>query len=129
MKTIMVVAFLAFLAAPLAVLAEDYYDYYTEDYDYRENESNPATKFAYGVTEVGLSWTEIPRSVYHYSKKYDPVSGFFLGIAEGTVLGVRDCAEGVVDTTTFLFPPYKTRGQTFFQSLSDWDKKVQERLW
>jgi putative exosortase-associated protein (TIGR04073 family) len=111
------VAALLFLG-PVTVFGQDYGE-----------ADNPGTKLAYGVTEVAFSWTEIPKSVYHYSEKYDPVSGLFLGIGEGTVLGLQKCAEGVVDTATFLVPPYETKGKSFFKKLSDWDKKVQERFW
>jgi len=97
--------------------------------EYASNEANPATKFAYGVTEAALCWTEIPQSVYYYSEKYDPVSGLFLGVAEGTLLGIKDCAEGTVDATFFLFPPYETKSKNFFQKIKEWDKRIQDHLW
>jgi len=118
-----IIAFVALLlAVPLAAYSGDYEEYFT-------NESNPGTKLAYGVTETALCWTEIPQAVGYYSEKYDPVSGLFLGVAEGTLLGIKDCAEGTVDATLFLFPPYETQGNKFFQKLKAWDKDIQERLW
>lgn len=118
-----IITFMALLwVMPLAVFSGDYGELAGEP-------DNPATKLVYGVTEVALCWTEIPQSIYHYSEKYDPLSGLFLGLAEGTFLGVKDCAEGTVDATFFLFPPYKTKSKSFFHKLREWDKKVQDSLW
>ena len=38
--------------------------------------------------------------------------------AEGTVMGVKACTEGTIDTTLFLVPPYKAKGKSFFQKLT-----------
>ena len=92
-------------------------------------EGGPATKLVSGITEVALSWTEIPKAIIYYSEEYDPVSGLLLGTAVGTALTVRDCVEGTVDTAFFLFPPYKAKTRGILATFKEWDKKFSEMFW
>ncbi len=48
-------------------------------------QGGPATKLVSGITEVALSWTEIPTSIIHYSEEYDPVSGLLLAHAPANI--------------------------------------------
>lgn len=103
---------------------------FSGDYGYLGGESDsPATKLVYGITETALCWTDIPRSVSYYTNKYEPVTGLLLGVAEGTLVGIKDCAEGTIDTAFFLFPPYETKSKNFFQKIKEWDKDIKEHLW
>jgi|TARA_B100000315_G_scaffold259771_1_gene317136 putative exosortase-associated protein (TIGR04073 family) len=119
MKRIIFGLLIMLLSFPLLTMADEH----------QVRQADPASKLAYGITEVAFSWTEIPQSIYYYSKKHDPISGLFLGVAEGTVLGLRDVVEGTIDTTFFLLPPYKTKGKSFFEKLKDWDDNVSDHLW
>jgi len=95
--------------------AKDYYD--------------PGTKLGYGIAEAALCWMEVPLAIGYYSTEYDPISGIVVGTVVGTALAVRDCAEGTVNATFFLFPPYETKKRGILAKIKEWDKEFKERYW
>ena len=121
--------------------------YRCPDYRYRDRYSdrgNPGTKLVEGVSQVALSWTQIPKEVVRYSEEHDPVSGIVVGTIQGTALAARDCLEGGANTALFLMPPYeyeKTRflsrskykcrrkGKSLGQKIKELDEKFQEKFW
>lgn len=114
---------------------ESYPDYSRRDYYRQDYVSGPVTKLAGGISQMALSWTEIPMAISSYSQRYDPFAGLILGTTVGTALVVRDSVEGAINTAFFLVPPYDTyepyQGRTygFFGMLKELDKKFSEKFW
>ncbi|MCQ9204785.1 MAG: hypothetical protein NG737_00505 [Omnitrophica bacterium] len=114
---------------------ESYPDYSRKDYYRQDYVSGPVTKLAGGISQMALSWTEIPMAISSYSQRYDPFAGLILGTTVGTALVVRDSVEGAINTAFFLVPPYDTyepyQGRTggFFGMFKELDKKFSEKFW
>ena len=114
---------------------------YRRGYDRTWRCGNPGTKLASGVSEVATSWVQIPSSIARNSK-CNPIAGVIYGTAEGTVLAVRDCIEGAVNTALFWAPPYDSRETRFmprgrceprkkgiWETIKDWDESFKENWW
>ena len=66
----------------------------------------PVDKLGRGALNTITCWAEIPGQIFKVSEDKDPVTGVFLGTAEGTVTGIVRGATGLFETLTFFMSPY-----------------------
>lgn len=74
------------------------------DYIYYDN--SPVTKGSDGLLNATTFWAEMPREVYDTSADSNILNGVTFGFARGLIYGFGRGIAGVVDTTTFILPPY-----------------------
>jgi len=121
MKSLVILGLIVvFSSFSLAARAGDYYNEY---------DKNPITKLAAGIGDVATSWVEIPLSVIHYSDKFDPIAGVFLGIPVGAFLTAKDCVKGILNAAFFFAPPYDTGEDDFLHLIKELDEEIKENLW
>ncbi|MDI6605993.1 MAG: exosortase system-associated protein, TIGR04073 family, partial [Candidatus Omnitrophota bacterium] len=74
------------------------------DYIYYNN--SPVTKGSDGLINATTFWAEVPKEVYDTTADSNILNGITFGFARGLIYGFGRGVAGVVDTTTFLLPPY-----------------------
>jgi len=71
-----------------------------------QHDANPGTKLANGLGNVLTGWMEIPRQMSAVTQEQNAFVGCTYGLAKGLVFGTGRTAAGVIDTGTFVIPPY-----------------------
>ncbi|MBC8436609.1 MAG: exosortase system-associated protein, TIGR04073 family [Candidatus Omnitrophica bacterium] len=74
------------------------------DYIYYNN--SPVTKGSEGLINATTFWAEVPKEVYDTTADSNILNGITFGFARGLIYGFGRGVAGVVDTTTFIMPPY-----------------------
>jgi len=68
--------------------------------------ANPINKLASGLDNALLGWMDIPRQINKVSSYENAFAGMTYGTVKGIAYGTGRTAAGVIDTGTFIFPPY-----------------------
>ncbi|MGB2706145.1 MAG: exosortase system-associated protein, TIGR04073 family [Candidatus Omnitrophota bacterium] len=71
-----------------------------------EHQATPATKLGNGLGNALTGWMEIPRKISEVSSEQDAFAGITIGTLTGAAYGTGRTAAGVLDTATFVVPPY-----------------------
>jgi len=71
-----------------------------------EHSVSPATKLANGLGNALTGWMEIPRQMAEVTNEQNAFAGSTIGLVKGLVFGTGRTAAGVIDTGTFVIPPY-----------------------
>jgi putative exosortase-associated protein (TIGR04073 family) len=98
----------------------------TENFDYQ---NTPVNKLGRGIVNTASCWAEIPGEIARVSKQSDPVIGFTLGLAQGTINTIIRGAVGIFDTLTCLVPPYNKPEMKPEYALQSADKNISDYLW
>jgi putative exosortase-associated protein (TIGR04073 family) len=98
----------------------------TENFDYQ---NTPVNKLGRGIVNTASCWAEIPGEIARVSKQSDPVIGFTLGLAQGTINTIIRGAVGIFDMLTFLVPPYNKPEMKPEYALQSADKNISDYLW
>jgi len=69
-------------------------------------DATAGTKLGNGLGNALTGWMEIPRKISEVSNERDAFAGITIGTLTGAVYGVGRTAAGVLDTATFVVPPY-----------------------
>ena len=71
-----------------------------------EHDATAGTKLGNGLGNTLTGWMEIPRRISEVSQERDAFAGITIGTLTGAVYGAGRTAAGVLDTATFVVPPY-----------------------
>lgn len=74
--------------------------------DEMQFENTPLNKLGRGVINTASCWTEIIGQSAKVSKEKNLFLGLTIGVTEGVITGLVRGLTGILDITTFLFPPY-----------------------
>ena len=69
-------------------------------------DATAGTKLGNGLGNTLTGWMEIPRKISEVSNEKDAFAGITIGTLTGICYGVGRTAAGVLDTATFVVPPY-----------------------
>jgi len=69
-------------------------------------EATAVTKLGNGLGNTLTGWMEVPRKISEISTEQNAFAGITIGTLQGAVYGLGRTAAGVVDTATFVVPPY-----------------------
>jgi len=71
-----------------------------------EHDATAGTKLGNGLGNALTGWMEVPRKISEVSQEKDAFAGITVGTITGAFYGVGRTAAGVLDTATFVVPPY-----------------------
>lgn len=74
--------------------------------DEMQFENNPVNKLGRGIINTASCWAEVIGRSAQVSKEKNLLLGLTVGVTEGVITGLVRGFTGIVDITTFLFPPY-----------------------
>jgi len=69
-------------------------------------QGTPVEKMGAGVTNMAMSWADVPAKIAEVSERDNLFLGVTLGFGEGIVSGIARGVSGAADTATFGMPPY-----------------------
>ena len=91
--------------------------------------NSPVNKFGRGVINTATCWAEVPAEIARVSKDSDPVLGWTLGLAQGTINTIIRGAVGIYDTLTCVVPPYNKPEMQPEYALASADEAFRAYLW
>lgn len=91
--------------------------------------NNPINKLGRGLINGATFWAELPTKVISVSKENGQFMGATVGLAQGTIASVIRAGTAVVDTVTFLIPPYNQPIMKPEYAINHADEQVKEYLW
>lgn len=92
-------------------------------------DNSPVNKLGRGAINTTTCWLEIPAKIYDVSNKRDPVLGWTLGLAEGTLTTFVRAGTGLFDVVTFVIPPYNKPIMTPEYAFQNANDKMKEYTW
>lgn len=91
--------------------------------------TTPLNKLSRGLINTATCWVEIPADVAKVSKETNPALGLTYGVAQGVVTGLVRGFSGLVDTVTFLIPPYNKPSMEPEYAYERADQNIKDYLW
>jgi len=70
------------------------------------HDATAGTKLGNGLGNALTGWMEVPRKMSEVSTEKDAFAGITIGTLTGAVHGIGRTAAGVLDTASFVDPPY-----------------------
>ncbi len=90
---------------------------------------NPINKLGRGLINGATFWVELPTKVVSVSKEDGQFMGATIGLAQGVIASVIRAGTAIIDTATFLIPPYNQPIMKPEYAINHADEQMKDYLW